>query len=629
MSTFDFDNNKVVGYADIQSNGNASIEVIGYMDRQLIFHKLSSEEAKELFPPKGRVFAHNFVLKYNHLRNALTSIWVIQNTKEGDNYDAYIWDKSGGADEYGIRLTILKATINEDGENNFCIFRENGLIKTDEDKYILVDNRVLAIKANSEERLIPYWNASRLSIINAPYGKKYITDSRLPPNDGYIDITNNEQLVDWLVSKAFRKNWNKISTACSFKDIGPILINAFDDNDIKNLPHNIYTSRWERLKRIEANFTLTLEEFNHISEIPWVYTLVKNTIETYKQELVNATSADFKRQLEQIKKEHNLQIEIEKESYEKERNALEENHQNKIKTLKEEEKETAIKIENQKVELVLLEESITSQKEEISKIESLIEKANERKDNILADFTIIKDVLGNQSPNGGVFVPTTQNLISIEGIEASNTECMFFAAYGKSLEETFKANRMPYDKVSTITEILAFYKTILVPDATFAMALIYASQKCFYGIEYVNVGWKSFSNLWEEGLGQMVDHCHKNPETMHFLVLQNINLSYLPNFLQPLVDIQMGILSKFPKTEIAFPDNLRVLCTCTDEEVIPMSAQCLKHIGCIEKSSQEPQYELVKPCYNERFGFLSPSKLQEAATRLTGVSNFYNSYLNG
>lgn len=629
MSTFDFDNNKVIGYVDIQLNGNASVEIVGYVDSHYEFHKLDSEEICEIFPPRGRVFAHNFIQKYDNLRNNLVCISVKPNEKEGDNYDAYVWDKSGGAYGYGMRLITLKVSINEDGENNYCIFKENGLIGVDTDKYVLVDNRVFFIKSDNEEHLIPYWNASRLSITDAPYGKKYITDFRLPKEDGYIDITNNNQLVDWFVSKVLRKNWSKITIGCSFKEIGPILINAFEDNNIKNLPHNIYASRWERLKRIEANFTLTLEEFSHISEIPWVTTLVKNTIEAYKQDLINEISADYKRQLEQLKEDYDSQIEIEKERYEKEEKVLEENYQNKILLLKDEEKEVTTKVEDRKVELELLYETIASRKEEVGKIESLIEKANERKDGILTDFAIIKDVLGGQSPNEGVFIPTTQNFISIESIEGVHTECMFFTAYGKSLEEMFKANQMPYDKASTITKILAFYKTVLVPDVAFATALIYAAQKCFYGVEYVNVGWKSFIDLWEEGLGQMVSHCYENLETMHFLILQNINLSYLPNYLQPLVDMQMGILSKFPRTEITFPNNLRILCTSTDEEVIPMSSQCLKYIGCIEKSSQELQYGLVRPCYNERFGFLSPSKLQEAATRLTGVPNFYESYLNG
>lgn len=628
MSTFDFDNNKVIGYADIQLNGNASVEVVGYSDSHYKFYKLSPEEIHEIFPPRGRVFAHNFIQKYDNLRNNLICISVKPNEKEGDNYDAYVWDKSDAAYEYGIRLAALKATINEDGENNFSVFRKNGLIEADTDKYLLIGNRVFFVKANSEGCLIPYWYVSNLNIIDAPYGKKYITDSRLPPNDGYIDITNNEQLVDWFVSKVLRKSWSRISTTCSFKDIGSILINAFDDNDIKNLPHNIYANRWERLKRIESNFVLTLEEFNHISEIPWVSTLVKNTVETYKQELINETSDDYKKQLEQLKEEHNLQIEIEKERYEKEEEVLEENHQSKIVLLKEEEKDVATKVEERKIELELLDETIASRKEEVGKIELFIEKANELKDNILADFAIIKDVLGNQNINRGTVIPTMQNTIFIESLEGVNTECMFFAAYGKALEETFKANQMPYSKASTIAKILASYKTILVPDVAFAMALIYAAQKCFYGIEYVNVGWKSFTNLWEEGLGQMVNHCYENPGTVHFLILQNINLSYLPNYLQPLIDMQRGILSKFPRTEIAFPDNLRILCISTDEEVIPMSSQSLRYIGCIEKNSQEQQYGIIKPCYNERFGFLSPSKLQEAATRLTVVPNFYESYLN-
>ena len=164
-----------------------------------------------------------------------------------------------------------------------------------------------------------------------------------------------------------------------------------------------------------------------------------------------------------------------------------------------------------------------------------------------------------------------------------------------------------------------------MPDVVYAMSIIHATQKCYYAVEYVNVSWKSFENLWKEGLCNMLNHCNQESDIMHYLLLQNINLTYLPNFIQPLIDIQMGITKYLPSGE-EYPENLRILCTITNEEVIPLGEQCIRYIGCIEKPSQEIFVGRFKAQYDARYGYLSPSKLAEKASATP--SNFYKMYLN-
>lgn len=52
MKTFDFENSNPVGYVDILPNGNANIDIVGYVDSLSVFHHLNSKEIVELFPPK-------------------------------------------------------------------------------------------------------------------------------------------------------------------------------------------------------------------------------------------------------------------------------------------------------------------------------------------------------------------------------------------------------------------------------------------------------------------------------------------------------------------------------------------------------------------------------------------------
>lgn len=90
MNSFDYNNNKIVGYIDIMPNSNANIDVVGYCDFQSEFHKLSEEETLELFPPKGRVFAHNFANRHYDFRGMLACLSVKPNEKEGEYLDNFI-----------------------------------------------------------------------------------------------------------------------------------------------------------------------------------------------------------------------------------------------------------------------------------------------------------------------------------------------------------------------------------------------------------------------------------------------------------------------------------------------------------------------------------------------------------
>ena len=59
-----------------------------------------------------------------------------------------------------------------------------------------------------------------------------------------------------------------------------------------------------------------------------------------------------------------------------------------------------------------------------------------------------------------------------------------------------------------------------------------------------------------------------------------------------------------------------------------MSEKSLSYIGCIEKPSKEIHVSSIKTAYDERYGYLSPSKLTEGIEGLSNVPNFYKSYID-
>ena len=627
MSNFDFENNKPVGYVSILPNGNANIEILGYVNNKNVYHNLASKERIEIFHPKGRVFAHNFIQRYEEQNKKLVCLSVITNEKEGENLDAYIWDKSGSVYEYGNRIYSINATLNVDGENNFTIFQENDLIETEDDKYILSGDKVFFIKANSKERLIPYWKASNIDIIESPYGKKYLIAFQLPEKEGVIDITNNDQLIHWFMTKIFKKYWSNIVVADSYESVERYLIEAF--NAMKNLPSNVYKSRLERLKKLNANFSMTLEELNDISAFPWVKSVITQTVDTYKQNLINDVSDEYKQELDKIKEKHDKMLGMEKDKYEEAVKLQKEHYESTLKSIADEEAKISSVLDEKKFEIEILDETIASKNDEIAKIDELVNKANNRKESLMSDFAIIKDVLelGSKTDTKQVqnAITETSATLNIQEINMVESECVMCYAFGKSLEDILKLNNLPHEKATTIAETLAVYRILLLPDVAYAMAIFHATQKCYYAVEYVNVSWKSFDDLWKEGLCNMVDNCKKSPGIMHYLVLQNINLTYLPNFMQPLLDVQMGLTNCLPSGE-EYPENLRILCTITNDEVIPLSEQCVKYIGCIEKPSKEIFVGRFKAKYDAHNGYLSPNKLAEMAS--ANPSNFYKDYIN-
>ena len=77
METFDFKNNYAVGLLRIKPNGNGYVDIRGYIDSSQKFHYLSKEQTREMFPPRGGVFAHN-VRAYGRLEDKYVQLRVME-----------------------------------------------------------------------------------------------------------------------------------------------------------------------------------------------------------------------------------------------------------------------------------------------------------------------------------------------------------------------------------------------------------------------------------------------------------------------------------------------------------------------------------------------------------------------
>ena len=112
------------------------------------------------------------------------------------------------------------------------------------------------------------------------------------------------------------------------------------------------------------------------------------------------------------------------------------------------------------------------------------------------------------------------------------------------------------------------------------------------------------------------------------LNLQNINLSYLPNFLQPVADLQKGLITRFPATDIPLPKNLRILCTVSEDELIKMPATVLRYFGCIDKTCQFDTSSTMKMADDANLGYLTTEELIREGQQDFEVHNMFEQYID-
>lgn len=397
---------------------------------------------------------------------------------------------------------------------------------------------------------------------------------------------------------------------------------------MQNLDESILQCRLNRLKAINAKLFLPFDRLKEIAETPWFSDVVLKSIEDQKVMLLEQMEKENDLGLHKVKENYEVELLRLKKEQEKKIDLLRQNAENILCELFEQEKIIKERIEEKNLEIELLDETVKDKRQAIATLEESIDKLNNRKASIIQDFSIIHEVL-NATDTSRTH-PVNKNLkkFSLEEINFSDKPNCRFQAYIKSLENFMKANGAPKISPTIMGKMLAKYYVVLCPSLSIAQSFIFASHKCKYLTEYVSVKWTSFEDLWENGLAYIVSKSMEEIDTMHFLLLQNINLSYLPNFLQPLIDLQRGIISKFPVSDIPYPNNLRILCTVAEEELIKMPGSSLKYFGCIDKTFYFESLEEMKFADDASLGYLTPKELCNEREQNIEVQNMFEQYVD-
>ena len=314
MNNFDYNKHAVIGELSInQSSGNGYVRVLGYIDgSNYIF--LSQVDINKIFLPKGEVFAFNIQRDYIDYDKELISLYVIPNEKEGDKYNAYVWNHFRGVYVLGSKTIRIEEKFNDNGEENFSILSKYNFLDQDEPYFFISDDKLYKVDKSSTSRFIPYCIIDdNTEIVDGVYST-YFLENDLPSKDGVIDITTDEQLIDWFINKIARNNWQDIQSGDGSK-----LICACKEAliSLKNLDDEIIRSRLERIKRIVKSFILTRDSLQDILNAKWLHNTVYKSIEAYKDDYISSILSDNAKELDSIKEQHLQEIETAKLEYRK------------------------------------------------------------------------------------------------------------------------------------------------------------------------------------------------------------------------------------------------------------------------------------------------------------------------
>lgn len=596
MSNFDFEKYDVIGF--VQKPGlnknHSTISVMGIVDRNSnIYIPLSTSDKLTLFPTKGCVFAYSMYTKHPDWTEKCVRIKVMpnNNTKDFEGRDDFVWNWSNIESVFAEKVVKLNGLLGQNGEDNYRLLSTVGVFESETTKYIISGENLYEVKPSI--RLASYWCLSDVfdDLLKCK-GNYFVYYEIEKKEKGKIDLSSDSQLIDWYKKNILKKEWSKIHESKSFASVDDVVKESLQK---LNIPSNIYESRLSRIASMSHNIDLTFEELEDLGTCQWfkdaVQEAMDKSIERYierlndsRKDIIDKLRKEHSEEERKLEEEHFLKMESEKERFNKEKQQLEDSLSLKKDAVVDLDNTISKKIAEKDAILKKAEDNLASIEAEIKSKKDVLERIESKKDSLVEDFGIIHDVLSMCNTSNA----KKQTTPTIETIDVGDTDAYpALQPFRKNLESYLIRSKAVMISLDELITRLAKNKVILLPDIKTLTSLMNATRKCKYVVEYVGVNWKSFKDLWGNGLASLVDSCHQNNALIHFLVLRNINMTFVPVYLQPIFDMENGLLTFFPETHTKFPENLKILCTRASETVIPLTQNVLENFGCVAPIERE------------------------------------------
>lgn len=590
MNIVDF---KIVGLARGHKSFNsqhADIYPLGYMDPFHKFIPFEDFQKDEIFPPTGKIFAFNFKTYNTQYLDKFITFYIQEDTNYNETESGkhkYRLDKNSSIETFGITIINDKSLrLTNDSQKN-----RNELLKKGYDKkecYIQAEENLYKISSDKSD-YIEYWKTSS-DFFYENEGNIYVLEDekviygQIKTSPQYIDIITNEELRKFFESIIKRKHPEFLESIIKQKEWKDL----FSDNlNIKQLPATIVSSRLKKIQNRLDNIFLFKEELDILYADKRFKEAIETSITTLEEQYFRIIEKENKAKIKKIRDTTEQEIKKIQAEYE----SIEFQFNTQIDDLSK--KKQLLEIALKQLEKV--------SKEEQEKYNNLQKIVKNSKQQLLNDFTIIKEVL-NQSEEKHIFTSFDSYIIEEIHPNSSSIPAESAKEWGERLEYYLCRATDKAIRFTTFLELVACHKIIMVPQINIILPLLKSINNVKYIVQNVGVDWKNFSDLWKNGLQALWISCRQHPSVLHCMILQNMNLSYLPCYMQPLNDLLIGLRTQLPfcNGELGFPNNLRIIgTTLPGSGGLPIYEKDIYQYGCLPDSDKsrdiqkEPKEELA------------------------------------
>lgn len=567
MSNFDYRLHKVIGVARKKYEGapHASIYPLGYQDRNFHFHPFNKKEVKDLFLHNGTVFGYKFL---DYLVDELIILQVRENEIVDDpTKDVFSADyvtkitKYDHTPVFSATKQELRDAVNQGKNNN----------------YFKVGERIYQItKSEAQKGIVKYWTIedglfeANRNLCMCDDDVFIIRDDIVYPYN-YEELWNKKEIINFVINliKTFKIDTQNI-TAISDELIQEI-----------GLPLDILKFRLDEFNLLLPSITLTHKNILDLAANPILSDVLQRSIKEYEDEYIKTYEEHHRELLKKIEQSKEQKLKDISKEYQEEHKI----HLSQLKAITD-------KIEKANVRLSEINGEIKKKETEAKVLELRFADIEEHKDRLIEDFTVIKDVIGGQA-----HTPQQSPKNCIQRVNCKGESISEFKEFRNHIFTHLLNNRFQEDSAKEIAKELSILffaqnhigknkSVILLPNLKIFKSLIDAVGQyrlCSIGVA---PNWKSYDDLYHNGFGEMIISARNNPEEIHFVLLQNMNLSYIPSYMRPINDILIGISNKLPEDNdcTGIPSNLWIFGTRTglNEEAIPISLPSIEEYGCIK-----------------------------------------------
>ncbi|MEI9921112.1 MAG: hypothetical protein WDO14_20300 [Bacteroidota bacterium] len=516
--------NKVIGIVEHEIQKHARIRVVGLKSNKGEIITLTETEAIKSFPPKGYIFEPGFFQSYKFHVEEVILFDVEQNTRAEGDQDRFRInvEKRQNVKSFGVPARTIKNFKQRDLSTDLSSIGLDDL--SDGEFYGVTNEHIigrLRLKngklESANSNFIRLWHREGVHILEHTKGIRL--DKAPEGSSQVLDCMDDKQLFEWFRSKLKTINPDYVQ----FLDIKgkwreeiPKILSQSDSEhtDVEKI----------RLKRLDSKFELYRLSINEIMSLADTSQQIKKCVT---------------QSLEDLKEELKINYADEIEKHERHLN------------------EQAQMIDARKLELEHLEKESADLLLNIQNLQS-------SKDRLLNDFTIIKEVLS-----------TSMSKNSIEGLSyVIETAKMPNHAMRMSDRQSLVQRiqfQLSLSKLNTkyaerLLDVAILFRAFFVKDIKLGLAFVEATGNARYIIQQVEPDWLRFKDLWDNSLGAIWSSAHANPENIHVLFLQDINLSSPECYARPLIDCLIGIRQHIPFGNTTMPKNLRIIATIAPSE---------------------------------------------------------------